>query len=214
MSAFQFFLLLLVFVIFYKFFKQLFSGEYPKRGVDFEAKREDENIGNITSMKPNFNRQVPKEISRLEELKALADAAIEKEDYLEAQKALQSALIVQKDDSECWGKYGFVSIKLEDYKEAQEAFEKLLEFDKYDDMAHAQLANVYHKLGRDEEAISHHKRSIELDSDYAPHYFNYANTLHDLEQNTQALELYKKAYEIDNSIEAAKEMIEKLSYRR
>jgi len=211
MSAFQFFLLLLVFLLFYKFFKQLFSGEYPKRGVDFEAKRDDENISPITTAKPNFNRQIPREISRFEELKALANTAIEKEDYMEAQKALQSALIVQKDDSETLGKYGLVSIKLEDYKEAKETFEKLITLDQYDDMAHAQIANVYNKLGLVDEAIEHHKRSIELDSRYAPHYFNYANTLYDLKHSDEALEMYKKAYALDSNIEEAKKMIEQLS---
>ncbi len=32
-------------------FKQLFSGSYPKRGIDFEAKREDEYIGTITQIR-------------------------------------------------------------------------------------------------------------------------------------------------------------------
>jgi len=211
MSAFQFFLLLLVFTIFYRFFKQLFSSNYPKRGVDFDSSRDDENIGNITSMNRNFNKQVPREVSRFEELNALADEAIEKGDFLEAQKALQSALIVQKENQETLGKYGFVSIKLEDYSEAKDTFEQLLALDEHDDMAHAQLANVYHKLSQSDDAINHHKRSIELDDAFAPHYFNYANTLYDLGKNDEALSMYQKAYELDSSIEEAKTMIEKLS---
>jgi len=38
MSLFQIVLLIISVVVLYIFFKQLFSGSYPKRGIDFEAK--------------------------------------------------------------------------------------------------------------------------------------------------------------------------------
>jgi len=85
-----------------------------------------------------------------------------------------------------------------------------LALDENDDMAHALLANALHKLGDESGAEKHHEKAIALDPDYAPHHFNYANTLYDLGRNKEALAGYKKAYELDNSIEVAKEMIEKL----
>lgn len=210
MTPFQFILLLLTLSIFYIFFKQLFSGNYPKRGVDFEAKREDDQIGSISNMGRSFQRPVVRP-SRFEELTSLADEAIEKKDFDEAKKALQSALIVEKDNAEALSKYGFVLMQLNEYQEAKEVYENIIKIDKDDDMAYAVLANCYNKLSLETQAITHHKISIKLDDEYAPHYFNYANTLYDMKNLKEALTMYQKAYKLDSSLDDAKKMIEMLS---
>ncbi len=210
MTIFQFLLLLLTLSIFYSFFRQLFSGDYPKRGVDFEAKREDEQIGSISNIGKSFQRPVVRP-SRFEELISLADEAIEKKDFDEAKKALQSALIVEKNNTETLGKYGFVLIQLKEYEEAKDVYEDIIKIDKDDDMAYAILANCYNKLSLKTQAITYHKISIKLDDEYAPHYFNYANTLYDMKNLEEALSMYKKAYKLDNSLDEAKKMIEMLS---
>ena len=210
MSSFQLILFFISAVIFYLFFKQLFSSSYPKRGVDFEAKREDDQIGGITEANKNFSTPAP-QISRLEQLLSMADRALEKEDFVEADKALSSANIIDPENQEVLLKHGYVLVQLDRLKEAKEVYEELLKLNEQEDMAHSMLANVLHKLGSDEEAKKHHLRAIELDSSYAPHYFNYANTLYDLGEKESALEQYKKAYELDKSLEEAEKMIKKLS---
>jgi tetratricopeptide (TPR) repeat protein len=209
MTTFQLLLLIIAGVVFYLFFKQLFSGNHPKRGVDFEAKVADEQIGGINRPDKTFSKPTIQP-TRMEQLLTMADEAIEKEDYEEAQKALGSALIIDKEHSDALGKMGYVSMQLEDYNEAKESFEKLLKQDANDDMAHASLANAYHKLGEDKKAEIHHEKAIKLDPEYAPHHFNYANTLYDLGRKKEALVGYKKAYELDNSLSVAKEMIDEL----
>ncbi len=210
MSSFQLILFFISAVIFYIFFKQLFSSSYPKRGVDFEAKREDEQIGGITEAGKNFSTPEP-QISRLEQLLSMADRALEKKDFVEADKALSSANIIEPENQEVLLKHGYVLVELERLNEAKEVYEELLNLNEQEDMAHGSLANVLHKLGSDEEAKKHHLRAIELDSSYAPHYFNYANTLYDLGEKESALEQYKKAYELDKSLKEAEKMIKKLS---
>lgn len=209
MSAFQLFLLVVAGVVFYLFFKQLFSGNHPKRGVDFEAKLPDDRIGGINRPDKTFSKPEV-EPTRMEQLFGMADEAIEKKDYEEAKKALGSALILEPENEEVLRKMGFVSMESEDYAEAKEVYEKLILQDDNDDMAHALLANALHKLGEDAEAEKHHEKAIMLDPAYAPHHFNYANTLYDLGRNKEALVGYKKAYELDNSLTVAKEMIAKL----
>jgi len=209
MSAFQLLLLIVAGVVFYLFFKQLFSGNHPKRGVDFEAKVADEQIGGINRPDKTFSTPTV-ELTRMEQLLAMADEAVEKKDFDEAKKALGSALIIESNNIDALQKMGFVSMQTEDYKEAKEAYEKLIALDENDDMAHALLANVLHKLNDETEAEKHHEKAITLDPEYAPHHFNYANTLYDLGRTKEALVGYKKAYELDSSIEAAKEMIDKL----
>ena len=210
MSSFQLILFLISAVIFYLFFKQLFSSSYPKRGVDFEAKREDDQIGGITEANKTFSTP-PAQISRLEQLLSMADRALEKEDFIEADKALSSASIIEPENQEVLLKHGYVLVKLERLKDAKEVYEELLKLNEQEDMAHVALANVLHKLGEDEEAKKHHLRAIELDKSYAPHYFNYANTLYDLGEKETALEQYKKAYKLDSSLEEASKMIKELS---
>ena len=210
MSSFQLILFLISAVIFYLFFKQLFSSSYPKRGVDFEAKREDDQIGGITEANKTFSTPAP-QISRLEQLLSMADRALEKEDFIEADKALSSANIIEPENQEVLLKHGYVLVKLERLEDAKEVYEELLKLNEQEDMAHVALANVLHKLGKDEEAKKHHLRAIELDKSYAPHYFNYANTLYDLCEKEAALEQYKKAYKLDSSLEEASKMIKELS---
>ncbi len=209
MSTFQLFLLILAASVFYLFFKQLFSGSYPKRGVDFEAKNEDEQIGGINRPDKTFSKPAVQP-TRMEQLLVMADEAIEKKDFEEAKKALGSAEIIDENNIDVIQKMAYVAIQMEDYPEAKEQYEKLLALDENDDMAHALLANALHKLGDEEAAEKHHEKAITLDPEYAPHHFNYANTLYDLGRKKEALAEYKKAYALDDSIDVAKEMIEKL----
>jgi tetratricopeptide (TPR) repeat protein len=210
MSLFQLILLMIALVIFYLFFKKLFSEEYPKRGVDYEAKTSQEQIGGINRPDKTFSTAPESAPNRVDELIGIADGAVSDGDMLEAKKALQSAIILAPQSSEVLSRYGYVANQMHDYSEAKEQYDKVVRLSPEDDMAHAALANVLHKLGEEEEAIKHHEQSIALDGDYAPHYFNYANTLHDLGRNSEALEHYQKAYSLDSELAAAKEMVEQL----
>ena len=210
MSTFQFLLLLISAVIFYLLFKQLFSSSYPKRGLDYEAKNENEQIGGITQMDKTFSKPAP-QLSRVQQLIQMANEAIEKDDFLEADKALSSALILEPENQELLLKYGFVLIQQERYEEAKENYMQLLQLNEHEDMAEVALANVLHKLHEDEEAIAHHEKAIALDATYAPHHYNYANTLYDLGRKEEALALYKKALTLDGSLDEAKKMVKELS---
>jgi len=209
MTTFQLLLLLISAVIFYLFFKQLFSSSYPKRGVDYEAKKEDEQIGSLTESNKTFSEPTP-QLSRIDQLIQMANNAIEKEDFIEADKALTSANIIEPENQEVLLQHGYVLLRLERLEEAKEVYKNLLELNDTEDMAHVSLANILHKLGESEQAKVHHLRAIELDKTYAPHYFNYANTLYDLEEKEEALKYYKLAYEHDNNLEEAQKMIKEL----
>jgi len=212
MTTFQLLLLIIAGGVFYLFFKQLFSGSYPKRGVDFEAKLPDERIGGINRPDKTFSKP-PQERSRIEELIDMADEAVEKGDLLEARKAVQSALILDPNNIEALRREGYLLLEDRAYEEAKSVYEKILSLDPNDDMAHDALANTLHHLKEDEAAKEHHEKAIALDPEYAPHYFNYANTLYDLGMYDEALANYRKAYELDESIEEAKKMIKELEER-
>jgi len=209
MSTFQLLLLIIAGGVFYLFFKQLFSGNHPKRGVDFEAKVADEQIGGINRPDKTFSKPTV-ELTRMEQLLKMADEAVQKEDYDEAKKALQSARIVDENSIEVLQRSGYVAMHNHEYDEAKEDYEKIISLDPSDDMAQASLANMLHKLGDEAGAEKHHEIAIKLDPEYAPHHFNYANTLYDLGRKDEALVGYKKAYELDNTLDEAKQMMEKL----
>jgi len=210
MSTFQFLLFLISAVVFYLFFKQLFSNSYPKRGVDFEAQNENEQIGGVTEMNKTFSTPAV-QLSRLQQLNTMADDSIEKEDYLEADKALSSALILEPDNQEILLKYGFVLMNLERLSEAKETYLHLIELNPYQDVAHVLLANILHKLDENEQSIHHHRIAIDLNKKSAPHCYNFANTLYDMGQKDEAVKFYKRAFELDNSLEESKKMIKELS---
>ena len=210
MTLFQLILLIAAGVIFYLFFRQLFLGDYPRRGVDYEAKVPEERLGGVNRPDKTFARP-ESERSRVEELLSIADESLEKGDNLEAKKALQSALILDEENPEILRRLGVVYMNMNDYSDARRVYEMLLEKDPGDDLAHGSLANALHKLGEDEAAIREHLEAIRLDPDYAPHHYNYANTLYDLGRKAEALAEYRKALELDPSLNEAKKMIEELS---
>lgn len=213
MSEFQLILTIIALSIFVIFFKQLFSGNHPKRGVDFEAKTPRDNIGGVSRPDKIFKieqSESTKELSRVEELMDIAQKSLDSGDNLEAKKALQSLLILEPDNTEALRMQGVVAMNMNDYIEAKESLSRVLELDESDDLAHNLLANALHKLDEDEEAIAHHKRAIELDSYYAPYYYNYANTLYELGKKEEALAMYKKAYELEPTLQGAKKMIAEL----
>ncbi len=210
MTLFQLILLISAGTIFYLFFKQLFGGSYPKRGVDFEAQIPQDRIGGLTQLDKVFARP-PAPTSRIDELMQIADTSAEQGDWLEVKKAMQSAQILDGKNTEVLRRLGVALLQMYDYGEAKRTFEAILEIDAQDDMAEASLANALHKLGEDDEAIVHHKRAIVLDGTYAPHYYNYANTLYDLGRRDEARELYQKALAIDPDLSAAKTMIEEIA---
>jgi len=210
MTTFQLLLMIASAVIFYLFFKQLFSESHPKRGIDFEAKVADEQVGGISRPDKIFSKPaLPR--GRMEELYKHADEAVQQGDFEEAKKALGSALILDKASTETLYKLAYIHVQAGEYETAKIHLEQLLSIENEDDMAQAMLANVLHQLGDDEKALDHHLTAIRLDPEYAPHYFNYANTLYDLKREGEALVQYKKAYALDASLGEAKQMIDKLS---
>jgi tetratricopeptide (TPR) repeat protein len=210
MSTFQLLLFIITIIVFVLFFKQLFSGAFPKRGLDFETNRDNEQIGSRAEVDRSFSTPPPRE-SRVEQLVSMADRAIKNSDFVEADKALSSALILEKENIELLLKHGFVLINLNRLSEAKETYMDILDIDPNEDMALVSLANVLHKLGDNESSIEYHKRAIEIDSLYAPHYFNYANTLYYTGDREGALLNYKKALKIDSSLEEAQRMVKELS---
>jgi tetratricopeptide (TPR) repeat protein len=209
MTLFQLLLFAAVIAIFYIFFKKLFSEDYPKRGVDFEAKNPDRQIGGISTPDKIFSKPVVKP-SRSEELLTIADESVAKGDMLEAKKALQSLLALDAKSPNVLKRYAYVLSATNDFLQAKEYYREVLKLDAADDVAHAALANVLHRLGEDDEAIAHHQKSIELDSGYAAHSFNYANTLYELGKEEEALGYYQEALRLDPTLEDAAEMIGKL----
>jgi len=209
MTFFQLILFALSAFIFYIFFKKLFSEDYPKRGIDFEAKKDNAQIGGINRPDKTFSEPTV-EPTRLEQLIAMTDEAVGKGDLLEAKKAIQSALIVDKESSEVISRYAYILNESKEYEEAKEYYQKAIELNPEDDMLYASCANVLHKLGEETNALEYHQKSIELDAEYAPHYYNYANTQYDQKEYTLALELYEKALTIDPKLAVAQEMITKI----
>ncbi len=209
MTIFQLILFIMALVIFYLFFKKLFGEDYPKRGVDFEAKNADEQIGGISRPDKIFSLPEVKP-DRMDELLSMADESVGKDDMPEAKKALQSALILDENNPDVLNRYAYVLNAMNDFVEAKEQYLKVLEITPDDDMAEASLANALHHLDENEEAIVHHRRSVELDPGYAPHFFNYANTLYDMGENEEALKYYEKAYAIDPELKEAEEIISTL----
>lgn len=210
MSFFQLILFILAGGIFYQFFKKLFTGDYPKRGIDYEASLPKEQIGGVSSPDKIFSKPLVAQ-SRVEELTRMADDAISKDNMDEASKALQSALTIEPNNIELLHRAGYVAIESDNIDLAKEHYNKILSQDENDDLAHTSLANALHRNKENDEAIIHHKRSIQLDDNYAKNYYNYANTLYDIDKIDEAIDNYKKAFELDNELIEAKDMVDKLT---
>ncbi len=209
MTLFQLVMLIAAIAIFFIFFRQLFSGNYPKRGVDFETDTPNDMIGGITESQKTFAKPATPQ-DRISQLIDMADAAAQRDDWVEVKKAMQSAEILDSKNTEVMRRLAAAYMHMNDFSSARKIYESILDIDGSDDLAEASLANALHKLGEDDAAILHHERSIVLDSSYAPHYYNYANTLYDMGQKEKALEFYHKALEIDPDLKQARDAIEEI----
>jgi len=209
MTLFQLILLISAGTIFYLFFKQLFGGSYPRRGVDFEGIAPDDHIGGLMQADKLFEKPV-KTPGRIQELMGMGDEAAQQGNWAEVKKAMESALILDENNLDVLRRLGVAQLQMEENAEAQNTFEKILTIDPDDDLAEDSLGNALHKLGEDEAAMVHHKRAISLDGDYAPHYYNYANTLLDMGRKDDALVQYREAFQRDPQLNEAQTMIEEL----
>jgi len=216
MSEFQLILSILALVIFIIFFKQLFSGNYPKRGLDFDSSLKNENIGGISRPDKIFKNNQTNSLkqSRVNELLDIAQKALDDKNSIEAKKALESLLIIKPDNIDAMRMLAIAKLNMNDFISAKDTLEELLKISPNDDLAHNLLANTLHKLGEDEEALNHHKIAVDLDNSYAPYYYNWANTLYDLKEYQRALELYNKAVVIDPGFDEAKKMKEEIENGR
>ena len=211
MSEFQLILAIVALSIFIIFFKQLFSGNYPKRGVDYESKLPQESIGGVSRPDKIFHstKQVESK-SRIDELFEIAQKALDSGDNIEAKKALEALLILEPNNKDALRMLGVAYMNMNNYVDAKERFLEVLAIDPNDDLTHNLLANTLHKLGEDKEAIEYHKKAIELDPNYAAYYYNYANTLYEIGKKSEALTLYKKALELEPTLKDAQKMIKEL----
>ncbi len=212
MSIFQLILLVLAVTIFYTFYKQLLSGNHPKRGIDFEQKIDEKHLGNMAEPAKLFAKSLPKS-GRVQELISMADDAIANKQWDVASRALQSAAIIEPDQTYILSRIGYIALEQGENQEAVDVYSKVIEINPEDDLAHVSMANALQKLGRSQDAVGHHKKSIEIDGAYAPHYYNYANTLYEIGDKTGALDNYKKAIELDGDLQSANDMIKKLEER-
>ena len=209
MTLFQLVLLAVAGTIFYLFFRQLFGGDYPRRGVDYESQLSGERPGGLAQ--PGRTAVQPTDThARLDTLMEMADRAAERRDWLEVKKAMQSALILDEACIQAHRRIGIALLEMNDFGAARQHLERVLEADAQDDLIHSALANALHKLGEDDAAITHHEQAIALDGAYAPHHYNYANTLYDLGRRQEALALYRQAYALDPELKEAHAMIREL----
>ncbi len=209
MTVFQLILLVSAGTVFYLFFKQLFGGNYPKRGIDFEAEVSDERIGGLLDPGKTF-AQTARSASRIDTLLDIANRSAEQEDWAEVEKAMQSARILDENNVEVLRRLGVALLHTGQHAEAAKTFETLVGIDPRDDLAESSWANALHQLGDDAGALEHHERAVKMDPAYAPHYYNYANTLYDMGRREEALALYQKAYALDPELHSAKKMMEAL----
>ncbi|WP_456433680.1 tetratricopeptide repeat protein [Nitratifractor sp.] len=162
MSMVQIVLLIAAVGIFYLFFRQLFSGNYPRRGIDYEAKLPDEKIGGVSRPDKTFSRErVPG--SRLEEWLQKAERARKEGNLIEAKRALQNALIMDRDNPEILRLLGEIYGGMEDWANAARVYEQWLEKEPDNPHALAALARARARLGEREAARELYRRALAIE---------------------------------------------------
>ncbi len=128
MSLFQIILIFVAVAILVIFFKQLYSGNYPKRGIDYETKLSNEQIGGLSNPEKIFAKTKPI-LSKIDELIFSANESIGKKDYEEAMKALRSAYIIDNKNVDVICGFGTVYFETGKFEDAKYYFQKALTLD-------------------------------------------------------------------------------------
>jgi len=152
MTLFQFLLFVVTVAVFIMFFKQLFSGNLPTNKIDIKPNRDELDMLKETQLDKQIISGMPR-VPRVQQLVLMANQAIEQQDFVEADKALSSALILEKDNIELLLQHGFVLLSLKRLEDAKETYLEVLKLNENEDMAHASLANVCHHLNENELAL-------------------------------------------------------------
>ncbi len=168
MTLFQLILLFTAVALMVIFFRQVLSGNYPKRGIDYEADIPKDKID--TDKKSNNTLLTNRDLlsdeesksNRLKQLIDIARESIDKGDNIEAKKALLSALYYGEDNLEVLQLLAKVYSNMNDFIDAKDTYMKILQITPNDASIHLELANVLHKLGEYEEAINEYRRALEL----------------------------------------------------
>jgi tetratricopeptide (TPR) repeat protein len=141
MSLFQIVLLLLAGFIFYIFFKKLYSGNYPKRGIDYESKLPNEQVGSISNPGKIFSKEKPI-LTRMDELLSGANTSISNKDYDEAMKALRSAYIIDSKNVDVICGFGIVYFETGKLEDAKNYFQKAIAIDENCEIAKDMLKKL------------------------------------------------------------------------
>lgn len=141
MSLFQIILSLLAGFIFYIFFKKLYSGNYPKRGVDYEAKLPNEQIGSVSNPAKIFSKEKPI-LTRIDELLSAANESISNKEYDEAMKAIRSAYIIDNKNIDVICAFGIVYFETGKPEDAKSYFQKALTLDENCEVAKDMLKKL------------------------------------------------------------------------
>lgn len=153
----------------------------------------------------------PETMQTVRQLVTEADEAYERGDLDRALMILRQANYKKPYDAEILYKIGFIHYKKGAYQDAIEALEDALKGDASDPAIHSLMASNYRALKNYPKAGDAIRQALRLDPDNAVYHFNYANILQDLGHIQEAKEEYRKALELDETLEAAKEELEKLS---
>ena len=110
--------------------------------------------------------------------------------------------------------YSYMGVVLKDVGEYRKALEVLDKGEKLDN-ERTDIYNLrgfcYFKLKEHEAAIENFKRVIELDPTSAIDYANIASNYRDMGNKEKAIHYYQMALTLDNTIEFAKDNLEKLT---
>jgi len=133
---------------------------------------------------------------RIEELLEKTDTLVSEQNFKEAKKSIEAALILQQ-NSDNYMREGFILQQLDQKQDALGSYSKALEYDAHNDLAYTFMGELYTQLENYDKAAEAFENALGIDSSHGKTHLAYATMLQKAGQFQKAMQHLDKAKEYD-----------------
>ncbi|MGM0533185.1 MAG: tetratricopeptide repeat protein [Campylobacterota bacterium] len=188
-------------------YKQIDSGNFQQVRKDSPQNSDrpapapgaEEKIQQSKEAKQQYKQQ------RVQELLDKTDELVANENFTEAQKSIEAALILEE-NSDNYMRQGFILQNLDNKEAAIQSFENAIKFDSQNDLAYTFIGQLQTELGAYEKAREAFEKALEIDSEYGKTHIAYATMLFKAKEYDKSRQHLQKAKELDGENEEIEQL--------
>lgn len=193
----------------YMIYKQIDSGSFQQIHKDTPHNQaQNVEAENTTTHQP-MQMDDKHKLKRVEELLDKTDQLVSEENFNEAKKSIEAALILQE-NSDNYMRQGFILKNLHEYTGAIESFNQVIKDEPNNDMAHLFMAEIFTAKKEYDHAKDSFETALKIDNEFDKTHVEYAKMLIATNENEKAREHLNQALALDAQNEEALNLMQQI----